>query len=601
MADLLNERDLKFLLYEFLDTASLVERERYREHSREVFDAVLQTARAIAENRFAPHNAKGDAEEPEYDGAGVRMIPETRAAWDAFAEAGFLSAHWDAGEGGWQLPEVLLRAAMAYFNSANAATAAYPFLTIGAANLLRAFGAPEQKAVWLAAMGDGRCAGTMALTEPGQGSALADIKTHAVEAADGSYRIFGQKMFISGGDQCLTGNIAHMTLARVKGDAPGVKGISMFLVPKRLLDPDGSPGEANDVALAGLLHKMGWRNTTSTVLSFGEKDGAVGYLIGKRGQGLAHMFQMMNEARIGIGLFAACIAYRGFLLALEYARERLQGRLPSCKDPLSPQVPLVAHADIRRLLLAQKAVAEGALALCLYASSLVEDRHTHPDPASRQRAGFLLDFLTPIVKSWPSKHGCQANEMAMQVLGGAGYTRDCLLEQLYRDQRLNPIHEGAEGIHGLDLLGRKAGMLGGACYAAFRAAVGETLAESWPGDPPAGVAGLQAALAASLTRLDEVTACLLDLQQRDPDRALANASVYLDAAGRVVAAWIWLRQALAAARALAAGAGPDADFYRGKLQAARYYGEWELPIVDHQFDLLSGFNPIPLDMRDAWF
>ncbi|MDR2188963.1 MAG: acyl-CoA dehydrogenase [Azonexus sp.] len=600
MADLLNDRDLAFLLYEFLDTAALVQRERYREHSPEVFTAVLKTARAIAEEEFAPHNAKGDATEPEYDGVNVRMIAETKTAWDAFAEAGFFSAHWDAEEGGLQFPEVALRAAMAYFNAANAATAAYPFLTIGAANLLRAFGTPEQKAIWLAPLGDGRCAGTMALTEAEQGSALGDIKTCAVEFGDGSYRIFGQKMFISGGDQSLTDNIAHMALARIKGDPPGVKGISLFLVPKYLPGPDGNPGERNDVALAGLLHKMGWRNTTSTVLSFGEKEGAVGYLIGKPGHGLAHMFQMMNEARIGIGLFAACIAYRGFLLALEYARERRQGRLPSCRDPLSPQVPLIGHADIRRLLLAQKAVAEGALALCLYASSLFEDQHTHPDPARRERASLLLDFLTPIVKSWPAKYGCQANEMAIQVLGGAGYTRDHLLEQLYRDQRLNPIHEGAEAIHGLDLLGRKAGLRNGACYAAFCDAVAETLAETLPDRQP-DIAGLQAALAASLKRLDQVTAHLLDLQQCDPDRALANATLYLDAAGRIAAAWIWLKQALVAARALATGTGADAGFYRGKLQAARYYGEWELPAVNHQFDLLSGGNSTPLDMQDNWF
>ena len=601
MAELLNDRDLKFLLYEFLDTAHLVNRERYREHSRDVLDAILENARTIASERFAPHNAKGDAEEPRYDGTSLRMIPETKAAWDTFAKAGFLSAHWDVEEGGLQLPEVVLRAAMAYFNSANTATAAYPFLTIGAANLLRAFGTPEQKATWLAAMGDGRCAGTMALTEPGQGSALADIKTYAVEAGDGSYRVFGQKMFISGGEQSLTDNIVHMTLARVRGDAPGVKGISLFLVPKRLLKPDGSLGEGNDVALASLLHKMGWRNTTSTALSFGDKGGAVGYLLGKRGHGLAHMFQMMNEARIGIGLFAACIAYRGFLLSLEYARERLQGRLPSCKDPLSPQVPLIAHADIRRLLLAQKVVAEGALALCLYASSLVQDRDTHPDPACRQEAGRLLDFLTPIVKSWSAKYGCQANDMAIQVFGGSGYTRDYPLEQLYRDQRLNPIHEGVEAIHGLDILGRKAGMDGGACYAAFRKAVNETLAESLPSGQEAGIVSLRTTLAASIERLDEVTAGLLELQQRDPDRALANATVYLDAAGRIVVAWIWLKQALVAARALAAGAGRDSDFYRGKLQVARYYGEWELPVVKHQFDLLSSFNSIPLDMRDTWF
>jgi len=598
MAELLNDRDLKFLLYEFLDTADLTLRCRYGEQSREVFDAVLDTACEIAKGHFASHNAQGDASEPEFDGTVVHMLPQTKAAWEAFAQAGFLSAHWDGEEGGLQLPEVVLRAAMAYFCSANAATTGYPFLTIGAANLLRAFGTPQQKDLYLAPLGDGRYAGTMALTEPGQGSALGDIKTYAVAHDDGSYRIFGQKMFISGGDQNLTENIVHMVLARVKGDPQGVKGISLFIVPKRLPHPDGSPGERNDVALAGLLHKMGWRNTTSTVLSFGEKQGAVGFLLGKRGSGLGHMFQMMNEARIGVGLFGACIAYRAYLLSLEYARERAQGRLPSSKDPLSPQVKLIQHADIRRLLLAQKSIAEGALALCLYASSLVEDRHTHPDADRRTHAGHLLEFLTPIVKSWCGKQGCLSNDMAIQVLGGSGYTRDYLLEQLYRDQRLNPIHEGAEGIHGLDLLGRKAAMLDGACYRAFRESVAATLAES---EQYPALQALKTALESNLRKLDEITAGLVELQKTDPDRGLANATIYLDAAGRIAAAWIWLKQALIATACLAKGSGNDAAFYAGKFQAARYCIEWELPVAMLDFDLLAQRNAVPFDMQDEWF
>ena len=604
MAELLVERDLSFLLYEVLDSAALLRRPRYAEQSVEVWAAVLETARKLAGDRFADHNAKGDANEAEFGADGVVLIPETKAAWDAFAEAGFLSAHWDAEEGGLQLPEVVLRAAMAWFDAANAGTIAYQFLTIGAANLLRAFGTPEQKRKFLAAMGDGRAAGTMALTEPGQGSALGDIKTFAVPQDDGTYRIFGQKMFISGGDQNLTENIVHMVLARIKGAPAGVKGISLFLVPKRLVDGNGRPGAANDVAVAGLLKKMGWHNTTSTVLAFGEKDGAVGTLLGEAGKGLAHMFQMMNEARIGVGLFGACIAYRGYLLALDYARERRQGRLPSAKDPLSPQIPLIGHADIRRLLLAQKAYAEGALALCLMASTLFEDQQSHPEPEGRRRAGLLLDLLTPVVKSWPAKYGCQANEMAMQVLGGAGYTRDHLLEQLYRDQRLNPIHEGAEGIHGLDLLGRKVVMQGGAGLRVFVEEVESAVAEA---GQERALKPLAAQLAAALGRLVEVTGRLVDRQRSDPDRALANASLYLDAFGRVVVAWVWLCQATAAAAGLAGGR--DEAFYLGKLQAARYYFGWDLPATGPQFDLLAQADAspaaktdcIPFDMKDEWF
>lgn len=597
MAPILSERDLAFHLYELLDTEALLRRERYADLSREVFDATLDTARRIAEQRFAPHLARGDAHEPTFDGTAVTLIPETKLAWDAFAEAGFLNAHWDADEGGLQLPNVVHAAAVTWFNAANVATTAYSWLTVGAANLLRTFGTAELKARFLAPMGDGRCAGTMALTEPAQGSALGDIRTAAEPQPDGTYRLCGQKMFISGGDHGLTENIVHMVLARISGAPAGVKGISLFLVPKVLVNADGTPGGRNDVALAGLLHKMGWRNTTSTVLSFGEKGGAVGYLLGEAGKGLAHMFQMMNEARINIGLCAAAIACRGYLLALDYARSRAQGRLPSCKDPATPQVKLIEHADVRRLLLAQKAYAEGALAMSLYGASLAEDQHTHADPAAREAAALLLDILTPVIKSWPSRYGCVANDHAIQVLGGSGYTRDYVAEQLYRDQRLNPIHEGAEAIHALDLLGRKTVMQGGAAYRVFRAAVDAALAEA--SREPA-VQPLAAAFVAPLARLDAVTAQLAALLATDPDRALANAGVYLDAFGRIVAAWVWLKQALAAERGLSRRPA-DADFYRGKLQAARYYISWELPATLPQFDLLAGLDSVPLDMRDEWF
>ncbi|RJG08363.1 acyl-CoA dehydrogenase [Massilia cavernae] len=598
MTTLLNDRDLQFLLYEFLDTEALLKRPRYAEHARETFDATLETARHIAEELFAPHLAKGDANEPHFDGERVHLVPETKAAWDAFAQAGFLSAHWDEAEGGLQMPEVVLRSAITYFKSANVATSTYSFLSIGSANLLRSFGTPEQKARFLAPMGDGRFSGTMALTEPGQGSALGDITTRAELQPDGTYRLFGQKMFISGGDHDLADNIVHMVLARIKGAPAGVKGISLFLVPKYLVNEDGSIGARNDVTLAGLLHKMGWRNATSTVLSFGERGGAVGTLVGDAGKGLAHMFQMMNEARIGIGLCAAAIAYRAYLMTLEYARERPQGRLPSCKDPLSPQVRLIQHADVRRMLLAQKAYAEGALAMCLYASSLFEDQHTHPDETERRNAGLLLDLLTPMVKSWSSKYGCASNDMAIQILGGSGYIREYPQEQLYRDQRLNPIHEGAEAIHGIDLLGRKVVMQSGAAYELFRAAADATLEEAR--NIPE-LATLADGFDTPLARLGKVTAQLVRLQSSDPDRALANATIYLDAFGRILAAWIWLKQALAAQRGLVNAKQGDRAFYQGKLHAARYYCNWELPATLPQFDLLAGVEDTPLTMQDAWF
>lgn len=596
---LLNERELRFQLYELLDTQALLERPRYAEHDRAVFDATLETARGIAAEYFAPHNQKADACEPTFDGERVTLIAETKAAWDAFAEAGFLAAHHDFEDGGLQLPEVILRASMAYFNAANIATAAYSFLTIGAANLVKSFASDTLRQQFLAPMLDGRYSGTMALTEPGQGSALGDLRTSARPAGDGSYRVFGQKMFISGGDHELTENIVHMVLARIDGAPAGTRGISLFLVPKYLPGPDGSCGERNDVVLAGLLHKFGYRNTTSTVLNFGERDGAVGYLVGEANKGLSYMFQMMNEARIGVALGASALAYQSYLHALDYARERPQGRLPGSKDPLTPQVRIIEHADVRRMLLQQKVYAEGSLALCLYASSLFEDVHSGDTEETRRQAGELLDLLIPMVKSYPSRYGVIASDIGMQVLGGSGYIREYPLEQYYRDNRLNPIHEGTEGIHGLDLLGRKLLQNGGAGYRLFLRNVRQTLAEAGRN---AHCAALAHTLTGSLDRLQDVSEHLLGQVSADANLGLANATVYLDLFGRVLVGWLWLRMALVASRALAAGAsGSEADFYHGKLQAARYFMEWELAVIEAQARLLAAGNRTSFDMQDRWF
>ncbi|MNZ36164.1 putative acyl-CoA dehydrogenase AidB [compost metagenome] len=596
---LLNDRDLSFQLYEMLDTEALLQRSRYAEHDRGVFDATLETARQLAADYFAPHNQKGDSQEPTFDGERVHLIPETKAAWDAFAAAGFLAAHHDYEVGGLQLPEVILRSCMAYFSAANAATAGYPFLSIGAGNLVKSFASAQLQERFLAPMLAGRFSGTMALTEPGQGSALGDLRTSARLAADGTYRVFGQKMFISGGDHELTDNIVHMVLARIEGAPAGTKGISLFLVPKFLLDEDGNIGVRNDVALAGLLHKMGYRNTTSTVLNFGERDGAVGYLVGEPGQGLGYMFQLMNEARIGVGLGAACLGYQSYLHALDYARERPQGRLPDSKDPLSPQVRIVEHADVRRMLLQQKAYVEGSLALCLYASSLMEDSHTGTSEQQRREAAELLDLLTPVVKSYPSRYGLLASEIGVQVLGGSGYIREYPLEQLYRDNRLNPIHEGTEGIHGIDLLGRKLGPRGGDGYRQYLAQVRACLQQA-AGDP--ACAPLAAALGQALDLVERVTSALQGQVKADATLGLSNATTYLDLFGRTVVGWIWLRQALLASRALEAGAsGSEATFYQGKLHTARYYMDWELAPLEGQARLLMAGNRLCFDMQNDWF
>ncbi|MGW3041103.1 acyl-CoA dehydrogenase [Kitasatospora sp. NPDC001159] len=594
---LLSRRDLEFLLHDWLDVTALTRRPRFADHDRDTFDAVLELSEAIATRHFATHNKKNDAEEPRFDGERVHVIPEVKEALRVFAEAGLVGAAMDYEVGGQQLPVVVANACRAWFQAANIATASYPLLTVGNANLLRAYGTPEQIDTYVRPMVEGRFFGTMCLSEPQAGSSLADITTKAVPQGDGTYRIAGTKMWISGGDHELSENIVHLVLAKIPGGPAGVKGISLFIVPKFLVRPDGTSGERNDVVLAGLNHKMGYRGTTNTMLNFGEgrhtpggAPGAVGYLVGEAHHGLAYMFHMMNEARIGVGQGATALGYTGYLHALDYARTRPQGRPLAAKDPNAPQVPIIEHPDVRRMLLAQKSYVEGALALGLYCSRLLDEETTAEQDSERARAHLLLDVLTPIAKSWPSQWCLAANDLAIQVHGGYGYTREYNVEQFYRDNRLNPIHEGTHGIHGLDLLGRKVVMDGGA---GLKLLLDTFTATALRAKESGGEAAeLAAALEQAAGRIGRTTAVLWSTG--DPATALANASVYLEAVGHVVLAWIWLEQFLAL------GDGADA-FHEGKRQAARYFFRVELPRTGPQFDLLDSLDGTAGDCQPEWF
>jgi butyryl-CoA dehydrogenase len=472
-------------------------------------------------------------------------------------------------------------------------------LSMGASHLIEAFGSEEQKQRFLQPMLEGRFFGTMALTEPHAGSSLSDIRTRAEPAGDGSYRLKGNKIFISGGDHPLSENIVHMVLAKLPDAPPGVKGISLFIVPKFLVNDDGSLGERNDVLLAGLFHKMGWRGTTSTALNFGDNGNCVGYLVGEPHKGLAYMFQMMNEARIGVGMGAIMLGYAGYLYSLNYARERPQGRLPDGKDPASTQVPIIEHTDVKRMLLMQKAYVEGAFDLGLYSARLVDDEHTAESDEERRNAGELLDLLTPIVKSWPSEYCLKANELAIQILGGHGYTREYPVEQYYRDNRLNPIHEGTHGIQSLDLLGRKLMQNKGAGLRQLLGLIQASCARAAEYD---SLTALRQPLEQHIARLTSVTQALLgDLAAGKVNQALANSALYLKVFGHAVIGWRWLEQALRAERGLAAGNPADADFYRGKLQAARYFLTWEVPACEHELAILDARDDTCLTMQDAWF
>ena len=623
---LLSRADLDFVLHDWLRVSELCARPRYADHSRETIDAVVDLSADLAARYFAPHNRRADLTEPRLVGEEVELIPEIGEALRRFAESDLVGAAMDERVGGMQLPYTAYLAAMAWFYAANVSTAAYPLLTTGNANLLIEHGSAEQIETFVKPMLEGRFTGTMCLSEPQAGSNLADITTRAEPQDDGTYRLFGQKMWISGGEHRMAQNIVHLVLAKVPGSPAGTRGISLFIVPKFLVDQDGSLGERNDIVITGLNHKMGFRGTVNTMPTLGQgmhtpggRPGAVGYLVGEENTGLKKMFTMMNEARLGVGLGATALGYTGYLKSLDYARSRPQGR-PAGADPTTPQVMLTGHADVRRMLLAQKSYVEGALALTLYCARLVDD--TRSGTAQQAAAAAtLLDVLTPVAKSWPSQWCLEANDLAIQVLGGAGYTIDYDVEQHYRDNRLNPIHEGTHGIQGQDLLGRKVLAGGGAGLAALTGRITETCDAALAAG--GAVAGLAALLRPRVTRLIEVTTALAAVGATDPEAFLADATAYLEATGHIVIAWIWIEQVLALGARIPAGGSPEAGddsrdagnrshdvdddnddddpFAAGKLQAATYFLRRELPTVDARLDLLASGDRTTLDMREEWF
>lgn len=594
----LNRQDLDFLLFDWLQVEQLTTFPRYADHSADTFRQTIDTAEQIAERYFQPHNHKADEKEPWFDGTAVHTIPEVKEAFHHFVNAGLLTARLSFEEGGMQLPSVVSSACTALVTAANPSSAAYPFLTLAASNLIAHFASNELKHRYLLVMRDGRATGTMALTEPDVGSSLADLKTAATPTEQGHYLIRGHKMFISGGEHDLTDNIVHLVLARIKGAPAGVKGISLFLVPKFLVDDKGQPQQRNDVNLAGLLHKMGYRGTTSTVLNFGEKDQCVGYLIGEPHQGLKYMFMMMNEARMGVGLGAAVIGYRGYLESLAYAKERPQGRHPGNKDANSPPIPIIEHADVRRMLLAQKVYSEGALGLCLYASHLIDILENTTDENERRLKQELLDLITPIVKSWPSEFGCKANELAIQVLGGCGYTREYPVEQCYRDNRLNPIHEGTHGIQGLDLMGRKLWQNGSLGLQVLGEEIMATVKSAKNIPALTDYANTLAQALQQTAQLVQTIAA--QMQNKSPDATLANASVFLNYLGHVVVGWVWLWQAVAAQQKLAQG-DKNTAFYQGKLYACQYFFRWEMPQLQHWHALLKNADDTCYQMQVDFF
>ena len=599
MTSLVDRRHLTFVLDEVLDAPALLDLPRFSHVDRDAAVAMLDAAERLARDHFAPSFSHLDANEPRIENGRVVLPDEIATALAALRDGGFFGATANPEDGGVGLPRSYANAALLMLQAANVSIANYAFLTMSAAELLAQHGSPEQKARYMAPMLEGRFLGTMALSEPNAGSSLGDIQTVARPRADGRYTLRGTKMWISGGEHDMGDNIVHLMLARIDGAPAGVKGISLFIVPRKRLDAEGRPTEWNHVALSGLNHKMGQRGTVNTILNVGEDGDTIGEIVGGPGQGLACMFTMMNEARIAVSMGAVAHASAGYQHALAYARERLQGRHPDAKDPATAPVPLVAHADVRRMLLQQKAASEGGLALGLYVSGLADMKAGAEDVADRADAAMLLDFLTPIFKGWISEEMLRASDASIQVLGGAGYTRDHPLEQHYRDNRLNPIHEGTNGIQAIDMLGRKVVMEDGRALGLF---LGRVRHAALAASQSSGeVADLADALAGAADLVERTTNDLATMRGTHGVRHyLANATHYLDLVGHVAFAWIWLEQARVASAALVAAETSEADFYRGKIATCRYVFSHRLPHAMQLADLLSRGDSTYIDFEEHW-
>jgi len=591
-------RNLKFLLYEVLDAESLTRYPYFQEHSREVFDLILDTGMKLGQELLRPCFSEMDKKPPELVGDEIKVHPAVKTLMQACGEGGWIGAHASYEQGGQQIPNTIMTAFRGLFAAANYSASVYPFLTSGAAHLILSFGSKELIETYVPKMFAGEWQGTMALTEPQAGSSLTDLTTTAYPTEAGYYQLKGQKIFISAAEHDAVENVVNLLLARIQGAPPGVKGVSLFVAPKKRPARNGGL-EPNDVICAAIFHKLGYRGSPITQLSLGENGDCRGYLVGQPHQGLKYMFQMMNEARLDVGMGAAAIASAAYYAALEYTRQRPQGRKITSKDPTQPQVPIIEHADVKRMLLFQRAVVEGSLSLILQCSKFVDLAHLCQGE-EKEKYELLLDLLTPVAKSYPSEMGILSVSAGLQCLGGYGYCEEFPLEQYYRDVRIHPIHEGTTGIQGMDLLGRKVVMKNGKAFALFLEETAKTIQQA---QAIAELAPLAKSLQAALEKLKTVTGHLTGIAIKgDIELFLADATLYLEMFGIIAIAWQWLLQSIVALPALQKKpAEADANFYRGKLFAGRYFFGYELPKIEGPATRLLNSDGLTVEMKPEFF
>jgi alkylation response protein AidB-like acyl-CoA dehydrogenase len=594
---------LRFLLFDVHNLPSLFAYERYNSFDKDSASILLDATKSWADQRFYPCFREMDEHPAHYKDGKVRTHPALPEIFREAGENGWLGSYFNHEDGGMQMPFTLHSAASHILQAANNHIPGYLGLTSGAAHLIANFGAAELRERFIPNMLSGKWAGTMALTEPQAGSSLSDITTTAYPDQEGNYTIKGQKIFISGGDQEATENIIHLTLARIEGAPPGTRGISLFVVPALREDAQGNM-ISNDVCAVADFQKLGQRGYSTVHLVYGEQNDCRGYLVGAPHQGLKYMFQMMNGARIDVGLTAASTATAAYYASLQYAKERPQGRRlgqTGTKDVETPQIPIIQHADVRRMLWRQKAITEGSLSLLLFCSILNDKVHCETGEA-REEAQLLLELLTPVAKTYPAEMGFEAVSNGLQVLGGYGFCMDFPLQQYLRDIRIMSIYEGTTGIQSLDLLGRKVTMENGKAVVMLSKIIHQTIQEAALHEELKGYGETLA------TKMDDVTKALNHLMpyalKGDFERYLADAAVFMDMFSHVVLGWQWLTMAIVAKKHLNAPSAPyDAAFYNAKVHTMKYFFGYELPRVGacHETIMKSEKLTIPNTEYDAFF
>ncbi|MBM4326890.1 MAG: acyl-CoA dehydrogenase [Deltaproteobacteria bacterium] len=616
MANLLvDERDVKFVLYEQLRLEELCETPKYAEYSREMFDMVLDAAQKLAENEIWPTNADGDQIGVKLESGQVKVPESFHNAYRLFVEGGWPALAVDPESGGQGFPTVLSVASSEMFIAANQALLMYPGLTVGAARLVEKYGTEEQRRSYMDKMLTGEWGGTMCLTEPQAGTDVGALRTKAVRRPDGAFSIVGNKIFISSGDHDLTENIIHMVLARIEGGPAGTKGISIFIVPKKRIE-NGALVD-NDVITAAIEKKLGIHGSATCALNFGEKENCVGYLLGGENEGMRIMFDMMNEARLAVGIQALSQASAAYMHALRYAKERVQGpEIIAMRDPTAPKVPIIQHPDVRRMLMWMKSVTEGVRALIYYAAYCEDRVRSAKDEAEVAKYHGFLDILIPICKAWTSDLGFRVTEYAIQIHGGYGYCREYPVEQFLRDSKITSIYEGTNGVQALDLVGRKLAVKQGALFKAIVEETGNLLRNA---KKNYRLKDIVEPFDAARSQLIEVTRYFgLKSITEDFMIPILYASPYLDLFGDVAVGFMLLWQAVIADRRLEEIYGDSkadtpekkaevlmtnrsAAFYRGKVASAEFFANTFLSLAKGKARAIMSGERSAIDLPEESF